>query len=836
MDGINEIGKYLKKTAKEASLSLKREVPPQSSIERIRDIFDSESPFVGAITTSSTTKRVTMELNFGRKLPALGCCADCMCGITESYTSDALIGSSIYVTTPYVAGSTVVYLDGVMVARNSDYVEANPETGQISILIPTTTIVISYVYTVDNCTHSECIDSRFDCSAIGFSFFTGLATVFADRFDRPDGDVPSGNCGLWVNSIIDSTGVTTPANLDPSEGTIFLSNKTALLGGSGGGYSSGRSFEILVECIPSASSYINASNGFNSVNFGLVVSGTTITPQITGNWEGYYDVDSFGTIFTFKRQDSLLKFGSPLIWEEDAHYYIRCVQHDGGWLLKFWKQTENEPVGYNLSLDLGDITPEALVGPFDAPIYDYYLIKPTIHKVVFNTKVTYFVLVGAGLDEGDWRIYNGGDSYSGYFCAEIPDGLTRFGYNCGVNGASVVTGPTSTIWPSTSFSLSFPHFVPDADGLGRLIDYTENMASWNTRPGHPTQFRVTGKLIARYPGGNDMGLIPVEIMTYPGTSSQTFFNRNGFNGLNIAYVSVPPDGTPVDVNFIISNGAGDTTIRWGLKIAGGLDALINPLPFLSGPFLFPNNHSVTVSFIEYRVEALNSAGCTGSLCGCTDTRCPTVRDTFTNGSSDFSALNQTYQYNIDDGLPAKVFKSKRAKLVQSSSVGTVSFNTGTVSSRVAITYPGPFDCQFTGDSGTSVEAAFDFKVNTLSPNGSGGSIGFGGIEGFGPSYYIDFYSAAAHPVADGLSVGTLPSISAGTWYSIRWRIVTSLLNIRVSFKLWDSNSTEPTTWIVDNEVTDFGPNSPWSLAAYAFGTADNFIADFRNVSINRVEE
>src|SRR5690349_15748137 len=203
MDGFNQIGKYLKTSKRKADLSLKREVPLQVSSERIRDIFDADNPVRASINTPDTAFRIMMDINFGKKLPSLECCGDCLCGITESYTSDSLIGSNLYVTTPYVPGSVVLYIDGIRATKGTDYFESDPTNKQLFIAVPATTFVVSYVYTVGNCTQSVCVDERFEC--LGYTFLSGLATVFADRFDRSDLLGPSGGCGQYVTS----TGVKT---------------------------------------------------------------------------------------------------------------------------------------------------------------------------------------------------------------------------------------------------------------------------------------------------------------------------------------------------------------------------------------------------------------------------------------------------------------------------------------------------------------------------------------------------------------------------------------------------------------------------------------------------
>lgn len=587
MDGIREVGKYIKETEKKTERALKRAREPQNSVERVRDIFDSDNPMRSVIKIPEAAHRTKIELNFGRALPALGCCGDCMCGVTESYSSDSLISGSIYVTTPYVVGSTVVYIDGVLVTKGVAYVETDPTTGQITILVPSTTIVISYVYTVGNCTEA-CIDSPFTCMEYGF--ITGLSTVFADTFNRAGGTpYPSGGCGVYktgTGSLFSPATLFSPVIVD---GVLTSNSFRAYVGGQDNLV--GATWEIIVGVEPILNTGLNitAANPYytSGINFNVSVSSL-----------GVLSISVDGGTLPGGINNAVT--GSPsFAWEAGTRYWVRASQNVAGYFARIWPQDGDESGAYTISVPLGY-----------NPVGGYVNILQPSLNYLFIAKSTGFILdsiqVGAGLDTGDWGYSDTGGSVAGYYCSPSPnDGYIRPVAFCNPEVNQAFT-PAGTSLPSCNSWNSFPIFIPDASGLGIMIDYAEQVVAWNLVGGHPGGIKVTGQLTAGMSGGALLGPLFVQIKKY--AFSPTLMTRNGFQGGDvIAGFSLPVNGGPVDVSFEVPGGPGPVTL-WGMSILA-LDAYYASLPGLG--FL----NFLGVNFSNVTTKGLASSQCT-AVCEC----------------------------------------------------------------------------------------------------------------------------------------------------------------------------------------------------------------------------
>lgn len=822
MDGFNEIGKYLKQTKRRAELSLKREVAPQISIERIRDIFDSEHPVKADLTIPPAAKRILLDFNFGKKLPSLACCGDCLCGSTESYTSDSLINGSIYITQAYVPDSTTVYLNGIQATKGVEYLEANPTTGQIAILIPTSTIVVSYVYTVGNCTEAICVDDRFEC--LGYTFLSGLVTVFSDRFDRPAGGLEtSGGCGYWF-----TTGATSPIvapNIQGNGQAIIPATTQAWVGGVD--RLVGKSVEVLaavnVTDMPTAGqgNIITMRNDFYSASFQFIkTSATVMTIKITGMVRLFQYIDdpfnsidqAFFTEHAFSIQTTIAHTG--------GRYWFRVAQIPGSWAMKAWPQFSPEPAGAQLTLQLSDSFVDV---PTDPDEIDRQLIQPSVSKIQPFGSGWEAVMVGAGLDNGDWKLDSVSTGAVGHYCAEVPDSQVRFGYNCFPgNGQSTVTA-ANQVTPSLYWEASWPHFVGTPAGSGRIVEYDQTIAGWHLQDGHPGGFRVKGQLVASVYNSP----ITVQVKQFP-TGPLTMGGINGIQGGNVvgSYI-LQPDGTPVDVDFFLAAGT-DEYIRWGLHVEN-LQGFIAEQPFFSGAFLSPNNTGNVVEFYFLRAEAVQSAQCTAApFCGdCDSTRCPPVYDGFTsdNATRDFGTTDFYRQPN--DGLPSFNNKGTASKVEYTGGIMKTSFNASSQGFN-ELQYFGSFDCNWVNSSNI-IEATFEMKLTTPTPSTESGSFEFGGWDS-GPYIFFDLEHDGIIMESFDITpaIFSVNPISYGIWYNVRYRLDAN----QFFLKIW--TGAEPSGWTFTG--TADAPTKTFSFytdTTFASGSSA-FVSEVRNLNMAKV--
>lgn len=590
-DGINQLGKYLRSFGKNADLAIKRTYVTEPSVERIRDVFDPEFPFKGAIDVPNNTSRVTIDVNFGRRLPNIGCCGDCFCGTTESYTSDSLVDGSLYTTVDYVPNSTVIYLDGAPATRNTDYVEIG--TNQIDFLVAFSVATISYVYFTGNCT--ECIDIH---PCIDFGFFSNLATVFADRFDnkpieRPldDPAYTVGGCGRWT------IGEIVPYQYEDGAYAAGVID-TALLGGPG--RLSGATYEIICAVGEEAPIELEADGAIYTISYPssstmqLRIQGSAkYKRELTGNIEPAGTIDKFQT-FSIDPDDALRR------------RFVRAAQFPtGSWALRTWYQDEDEANAVNLVATIGDadLIPSAV---------EAELVLFTIQAVQVTCLALQTIKVGAALDAGD---YSRTDSLWGYhlqICRHIPDFATGDPYFGDCSSETISSTQTMDTIPDYAVVVSFPVIIGDTppDGSGRVAAIEQTLAAISTEYGHAGTLKIKGEVSASFITDT---LISVAFESFPAGEADPGYNNVKYGGGTlISSLPVLTNGGWYPFEVLVS---GYPNARWGVVMPEP-DAWAASLPFIPGPFLFPPVHTLNLSFRYIDVEALNSVECTAQdVCG-----------------------------------------------------------------------------------------------------------------------------------------------------------------------------------------------------------------------------
>lgn len=131
MDTLNQVGKSLGKTKKNAEYAVKRFSPNIPKIERTRDIFDSLLPFEMPFS-SENGALVSLDLYFN-KPPPISCRGNGTFGMCcQNFT---IAGNSLLTITnpPYQPGSVTVILNGVLLTPNVQFEERDPTVGLVYV-------------------------------------------------------------------------------------------------------------------------------------------------------------------------------------------------------------------------------------------------------------------------------------------------------------------------------------------------------------------------------------------------------------------------------------------------------------------------------------------------------------------------------------------------------------------------------------------------------------------------------------------------------------------------------------------------------------------------------
>lgn len=832
-DEINQIGKYIKATGKKADLSIKRTFEIEPSQERIRDIFDPTYPFKANINTPKEDTRVYLDVNFGKRLPTLGCCADCVCGVTEAFSSDQAINSSIYTTSPYIAGSVVAYIDGIQATAGVEYSESSPDNKQITILVPFSSAIISYTYATGNCADGTCIDPRLPC--LDDSYYIGNAIVFADRFDRNKSPQTAGGCGAWVSYFDDNTGVYTIESMGGEGGTEYVGSVSALVGGLNRNV--GRNWEILLAVDRLNHFFGNysvvATNGFQDVRatFGkpLGGDGTTVEVWLEGAFIDTNEEVREASYGTWGRFRLISHADSPRgVFKEiipNTPYYVRFIQELSGWTVKWWPQNQEESVSFD---SVSVSTANADLALSSTTVDRAYRMAPITINRVATSFTLQAIKVSADNSPGIWGVESGNVDISNYsggwhgtWCPSNTTGQIRFQF---------CETPTTTVEkedndiPDAQLSWSFSHFDSGLPGI--VLRYRESMASWNVIPGRSPGYRVKGYLIAgSYPDVIDYS---VKVVTYDLTPGEepSFHESYGFTGdTAVATYTVPTTGTPVPFEFVLPSDSSKDVLYWGIKIANAAD-IPGTLPFRSGSFLFPNNHGESVIMKLVEVEALGAIACQANdYCSdCDSTRCLDVVDTF-NGTDTAPSERTSYTRNVDYGVPVNIDQYGGTSITYSGNVATFS---STTDDPIYLDYQTTFGC-FVGDSSERGQVTFDFRVPTFGLNG--GELDVYANNGF--SLVYAFYDNTSYGTFYGpSSTYDLPTLAENTWYTAKIEATGDGYN---RYKIWQSGTPEPAEWLIEDldtggESYNF-TNGNLNIIYSAYEAGNGFTVQLRNLNV-----
>lgn len=582
-DGLKQISEYVKNISKKADRSLKRYLPPEKSVESIRDVIDADNPLKAHLNMPNAASLVLMQLNFGPRSATIGCCADCICGNTESFSSDALIDGKLYLQQTYITGSTNIYIDDIRAVRGVDYVESG--ANQITILTAGTRIIISYTYNLGNCTTAE-----FPCGFINWpvpNVFSGNALVFSDRYDRADGAIPSGGCGRYsiVTIGVDDVVSITDVNLQTFDGIANLTSLTPIVLGGGAGFVVGKSFECIVAL---DMSFTNWGFGFSSPNGGIAsfsFTGTQLSLAVS-----CLVLDTSVPSIPIPIYKRVSNFSStPFTRGDLTNVYIRMAQSElFGATIRIWNQDEEEPSGWDAQLTYNGLT--NAVG----------LALPTISTITASAPNMQAIELWAGADTGYFEPRTRGAGYSLDTCYIRPDdGLTRFGF----------CTPATTEVAATSgdalarVRISSPSFV---DGPQIAIGTEQEIYRWDCRRGDPQALKVKGVIRCRETGGGITSGFTAHFKTYGAALTAPSNDDSWFVGEDISSMILALDEW---TNFEIIVPVTDGIASWGVDFGTSATAIAGAAERENGGVLQPNNGDVAFETDGITIQALSNIHC-----------------------------------------------------------------------------------------------------------------------------------------------------------------------------------------------------------------------------------
>lgn len=144
-DNLNQVGRYIKRTNRNANLALKRAKKKLAIKDRVRDTVSSIYPFTMNIEIEDDVRTVLLDINF-KEPPPEDCVSECIgtaCEDFELFTG----GHSINVTNPYEAGTVKVYQVGEPLDISQWY-EEEPSAGKVYVQVQDSSqlIVVCYAY------------------------------------------------------------------------------------------------------------------------------------------------------------------------------------------------------------------------------------------------------------------------------------------------------------------------------------------------------------------------------------------------------------------------------------------------------------------------------------------------------------------------------------------------------------------------------------------------------------------------------------------------------------------------------------------------------------------
>lgn len=606
-DSLNQVGKYIGKTRKNADRALNRDRPIQPRLERVRDIFDETTAFEMSFKKLRNDERVTLDLFFYLPPPSRGCDVGCIHSKCEEYFFVGGGNHELTTKFPYDSGTISIFIDGIQLEA-SQFNEVDPESGAVFFQSGTTDdITVAICYITLDCGIPEL------CPQFTPSFSGGLV-AFSDRFARLESTETTGGVGWWYEFLgTEETPYAIPigtfnadtVQVNPTRYWMFEDRRAA-----------GVISEIIIAF--DARQWILEGPG-------IVQSGLQI---ILGN-QGSVDMTAGGIIHILKpyRYMSSLDdfwhtlavvqtFTSPIdlrqkvfmrFYYDGDTYNFKVWPQDGDEPFEFMTFTQPLPTPSDTSFVLGSaqwLKPDFLGGQITSQGGGGF--GPANGSL---QAIEHWVGLVSGV-HGDWN-YDGapGDSWSRgvghrydgtYWDAEVEsDTITEFGtVTGGAFGSPRYTFPTFTI---TAGWRTFDPFGP-----GKPIGASQSVVSWDTDRGKTPDLRITGEVQwtrHRETAATPPLTILIQSFDYgddgpPGTVGDAF---NGTTKQTI--LANYAEWYPFE---IVIPATHDGKVQWGVRFQNDPQSIVDGLAGYAGSFFLESTSTCQINIRRVYTDAVTN--------------------------------------------------------------------------------------------------------------------------------------------------------------------------------------------------------------------------------------
>jgi len=643
-DSLNQVGKYINQTGKNANRALKRARPIQPRLERVRDIFDDTTPFEMGFVKEDNDERVLLDLFFNLPPPIRGCKAGCIHSKCEEF--DFPNGGNHYVTVqhPYLANSVSVYVNGDKLP-DSD-VDGNSGSGAGEVFFQSNssgpdTIAVCYIYEDADCSQSNSLL----CAKWPKPSFFGGTLAFSDRFDRTPSIETWGGLGYWYQMSpppFDS-GISGPSDPNANEylAARDISNLQTPVAISpiASGYSQGGTyvFEEIRAGGPTSEQIVLVDFTFSN-SFALIAPSLhAIQPNWTnGSFGSYVDqpvpypfvsINTDGVVtmnVPYHRVNAAALF-SPLWMTQTLNaginmrqkLFIKFMVALNTWQVKIWPMNEPEPTTWL---------------QFTAPLPTFDRFNPNTpfqyawsNPLIAGGYISASALLGVehwvgqiGGQSGTWDHQGStgkswtrsvGHTYAGFYWDPDVESDDYGEFSTLAHGSAFLNSdiPAYTmvdIAPECSVTIGWSSF--DVCGDHKPIAVYNKTASWDTTIGKETSVRITGELSwSRVREASNNPPLSIELMAFN-------YGENGppptlgdyFWGTTVQTVVPEMDQwVPFDIT-IPTTATGQA--QWGVRFSKTPTEIGDGFACYAGNFFFESTVSASIAFRNLYIEASGS--------------------------------------------------------------------------------------------------------------------------------------------------------------------------------------------------------------------------------------
>lgn len=874
-DSLNQIGKYIRKTGKDADRAVKRAYPIQPRLERVRDVFDSTTGFDMQFEIDNKDTKVLLDLNFTLPPPTRGCKAGCIISQCEEFDFESGGNHSVTLDHSYLAKSISVFVNG---ERLPDYQvnELSPGAGEVFYQGTSGPDKVAICYVYSNCPEEGAFPN---CPAL--TSVLGLeAILFSDRFDRIPGPVPYGGYGYWYLKDTLVADLNTPRTLKHAGGmTLFATPITSTTDSGSLSYvfedvrGNGRLFETILA--------VDFTSLFSTFTYDITGAGLSIS--VNGQ------VQLFSTYEFQLASSASVSYGSISSTAQSPidikqRIFIRYL-HDGTtYKVRMWPMNEPEPdywIEHTPKLpnplpagtERANIAYSDHIGGTLSGTNGYLIaIQHWGGNVNGDSVWNYGGEIGNSWSRGvcyskaDLGLADA-DTYFGV-CAETSKTLTEFSTYVNADVIVSALSPSNVtmrdIEPTFQLKYTWNQFLPDQ---AYYYGLDQTVISFMYDYGKGLNAKISGEVRWFVSGSTEF--VPDTIATalmgfgYSEGTPSTGADYLAGNSINVVH-SVSNEWVPFTFDVPVVEGH----IQWGARIVDEPSSLASELGAHTGSLFLPRTAEIKLDFRRLKIEStMAPLGNSVPFCpdfGTLGSRCQAISDNFVGATLDYSctpsidttfnalsgqvwAVNRRTNTRIEFNNSFKaLFKANG--ITTDGSDGKCAWTSGIFSGAVSrsgglatLTTEGPPSC---GESSIT----FKFRYGVVGSSWPVGSVAPGWEDALGATIdpqgtisvgslghsYLTIHTSPSPSlntiVYDTNTRTTTNNLLANVWYSVRIELTNTY-----RAKIWRTDTSEPSTWNVEAARTSRQLQKFIVSMAYLDYKDDNFYTEVSELQVTSIE-